>query len=583
MRKYLFLLLTLLAVSTASNAQISYLNIGYCDGRVSKTVHKEFCSSEKDIWVNGAIWLPASDINVCAGNELRTIRAGLAQKISIDTMCVWVRETLDGPNLAEGGMGKADIQKGWNEIQLNTPMPLDGTNTTGLYIGYSYHQSSVNQGLSVFLTPTPHALYLKHGDGEWVDRSDEGLLCVEGLVYGDNLPKLNLRLASIDAPEYFILERGKMTVSGIVKNLGVETVTGFDVEAKIEGIDEVYTAHVDSVVAFQDVKEFAFTIAPAIKELGAGRLTVTISRLNEGEDLNMVDNVATDEFETVEHDYTRMVFVEEFTTEQCVNCPRVAGYMHEMLEDPAYKDVVLAACHHNGYYTDWLTVPCSSSYLWYYNEGGSTYAPAVMVDRYTTGRTPVFNPSSLAQLESVVDSRLARPALVSLKITADIDEDQSKVKIHVNGNRAKENFTVNPARITVFLVENNIKHHNQSGATGDFIHQHVVRKVNSDWGEVIEWNGNDYDYECSLDLRGDYVRENLQIIAMIYDFDEQDASKSEVANANTLYYADFTQTGISDIMTETPADTSIYDLSGRRVENPKKGVYIVNGQKKVLK
>ena len=70
---------------------------------------------------------------------------------------------------------------------------------------------------------------------------------------------------------------------------------------------------------------------------------------------------------------------------------------------------------------------------------------------------------------------------------------------------------------------------------------------------------------------------------MIYDFDEQDASKSEVANANTLYYADFTQTGISDIVTETPADTSIYDLSGRRVENPKKGVYIVNGQKQVLK
>ena len=131
MRKYLFLLLTLLAVSTAGNAQISYLNIGYCDGRVSKTVHKEFCSSEKDIWVNGAIWLPASDINVCAGNELRTIRAGLAQKISIDTMCVWVREKLDGNNLAEGGIPKADIQKGWNEITLNTPLALDGNNTTG--------------------------------------------------------------------------------------------------------------------------------------------------------------------------------------------------------------------------------------------------------------------------------------------------------------------------------------------------------------------------------------------------------------------------------------------------------------------
>ena len=200
--------MALLAVSTAGNAQVSCLNIGYCDGQVSKTVHKEFCSNDKDVWVSGAIWLPASDINVCAGNELKSIRAGLAQKISIDTMCVWVRESLDGDNLAEGGIPKADIQKGWNEIALNSPLALDGTNTTGLYIGYAYHQTSVNQGLSVLLEPTPNALFVKHGDGEWADRSDEGLLCVEGLVYGDNLPKFNLRLASIDAPDFFILRFG---------------------------------------------------------------------------------------------------------------------------------------------------------------------------------------------------------------------------------------------------------------------------------------------------------------------------------------------------------------------------------------
>ena len=483
-------------------------------------------------------------------------------------------------------MSKADIQKGWNEINLVSPLPLDGTNTNGLYIGYSYHQTSVNQGLSVYLEPTPHALYVKHGDGEWADRSDEGLLCVEGLVYGDNLPKLNLRLASVDAPEFYILEKGKMTVTGVVKNLGVQTVTGFDVEARVDGIDEVYTAHVDSVLEYRDVKPFTFTIMPAIHDLGMGSLTVTISKLNEGDDLNMADNVASDSFETVEHDYTRIVFVEEFTTEQCVNCPRVASYMHEMLEDEAFKDVVLVACHHNGYYTDWLTVPCSSSYLWYYNDGGSTYAPAVMVDRYTpnNGRTPVFNPSSLQQLESMVNSRLVRPALVSLKIMAEVDEEQNKVNVHVTGNRSKEDFTVNPARITVFLVENNINHRNQSGATGDFVHQHVVRKVNSDWGDVLEWNGNDYSYDCTLDLRADYVRENLQLIAMIYDYDETDATKSEVANSNTLLYSDFTSTGISAVNAEVDQEI-VYDLQGRKLQegNLRPGIYVVNGKKVVRK
>ena len=96
MKKFIFNVLALLAVCTAGNAQIAGLNIGYCNGEVSTSIHKEFCSQEKDVWVSGAIWLPASDINVNAGNELKSIRAGLAQKIGIDTMSVWVREPVNG-------------------------------------------------------------------------------------------------------------------------------------------------------------------------------------------------------------------------------------------------------------------------------------------------------------------------------------------------------------------------------------------------------------------------------------------------------------------------------------------------------
>ena len=583
MRKFLSLLLTLLAVCTAGNAQDISVNLGYCDGDVSNTVHREFCSSEKNVWVSGAIWVPASDVNVCAGNELRVIRAGLAQKISIDTMCVWVRETLNGDNLAEGGIPKANIQKGWNEIALNTPLALDGKNTTGLYIGYSYHQTSVNQGLSVFLDPTPHALYLKLGDEEWVDRSDEGLLCVEGMVYGDHLPAFNLRLVSIDTPEYFVLDKGKMNILGIVKNMGVQKVTGFDVEARIDGIDEVYTAHLDTEVDYLGMNLFEFEISPAITQVGAGRVTVTITRLNEGDDLNMEDNVASDVFETVEHDYSRVVLLEEFTTEECGNCPRVAGYVHDLLDSEAYKDAVVAVCHHAGFFTDFLTVPCANSYLWYYNEGGSTYAPALMLDRATkNGSTPVFNPTSLDQLKAEVEDRMVKPALVSVKIDAEVDEETNKVKVTVSGNRAKENIAANPARITVFMVENNISPRHQSGASADFMHQHATRKVNSDWGDVIEWNGNDYRYECSFDLRADYVRENLQLVAMVYDYDVNDPSKNEVANAGTLYYSDFTTTGISAVQAESSTPT-IYDLYGRIVNQPTKGIYIVNGQKVVVK
>ena len=41
--------------------------------------------------------------------------------------------------------------------------------------------------------------------------------------------------------------------------------------------------------------------------------------------------------------------------------------------------------------------------------------------------------------------------------------------------------------------------------------------------------------------------------------------------------------GISEVNTENTQDNVIYDIQGRRVMNPTKGLYIVNGKKMVIK
>jgi hypothetical protein len=41
--------------------------------------------------------------------------------------------------------------------------------------------------------------------------------------------------------------------------------------------------------------------------------------------------------------------------------------------------------------------------------------------------------------------------------------------------------------------------------------------------------------------------------------------------------------GISNVVPSVPNSSTIYDLQGRRVLNPKKGLYIVNGRKVNLK
>ena len=41
--------------------------------------------------------------------------------------------------------------------------------------------------------------------------------------------------------------------------------------------------------------------------------------------------------------------------------------------------------------------------------------------------------------------------------------------------------------------------------------------------------------------------------------------------------------GIASVAMPTPASTAVYDLQGRRVEQPSRGLYIINGKKIVIK
>lgn len=55
------------------------------------------------------------------------IDAGLASKVNIDSIRVWIRTSLTGPNLVEKSLSKEDnpkIIRGWNKIQLDQPYEI---------------------------------------------------------------------------------------------------------------------------------------------------------------------------------------------------------------------------------------------------------------------------------------------------------------------------------------------------------------------------------------------------------------------------------------------------------------------------
>ena len=591
MKKVLLSLFALLASFEVSNAQVSGMNIGYCHGKLgpfpstSDTYFSDL-STKKKTWTSGAILIKKEKINSLAGNQIREIHAGLISKLNVDSLAVWVSESLDGPVLSTDTI--ATPAKGWNTVALTKPVDITSDMQT-LYVGYSYHQKSTSKAMSFTKTPEPgYSCFIRSGNDEWKDYSNDYTVSVEAMVYGDKLPKYDLTLSALDVQQDYVVDNGNLEFTMKVFNNATVTINGFDAVCTVDGSDEKYTVHCDSSIAYNESQTITMTVSPtAIQTMDPATrtLTVTLTNLTEGEDEIPSDNTLSGTFNVTLHSFVRNVLLEEFTTEKCTNCPRVASYVHDAMNEPEFQGRLNTMENHAGYYTDSFTATFHNDWTWFFD---NLYAPAVLYDRHAEDGavTAVTCPNSKLELFEGIRKRLRETAFVSLKVTADVDGENQKINVKVTGTRAKENFTKNPARITVVLTETNLAAISQAGAGGDYTHYNVGRRVNSIWGDVLEWNGDDYTYECSIPYTQNYILDNLGILAFIHDYDPDDKTKCDVANSAAITSAEFTgkATAIFAPNASTNDSKALYfDLQGRKLSAPTKGFNIVKRNGRFIK
>lgn len=591
MKKILLSLFALLASFEVSNAQVSGMNIGYCHGKLgpfpstSDTYFSDL-STKKQTWTSGAILIKKEKINSLAGNQIREIHAGLISKLNVDSLAVWVSESLDGPVLSTDTI--AAPAKGWSTVSLTKPVDITSDMQT-LYVGYSYHQKSTSKAMSCTKTPEPgYSCFIRSGNDEWKDYSNDYAVSVEAMVYGDKLPKYDLTLSALDVQQNYVVDNGNLEFTMKVFNNATVTINGFDAVCTVDGSDDKYTVHCDSSIAYNESKTITMTVSPtAIQTMDPATrtLTVTLTNLTEGEDEIPSDNTLSGTFNVTLHSFVRNVLLEEFTTEKCTNCPRVASYVHDAMNEPEFQGRLNTMENHTGYYTDSFTATFHNDWTWLFD---NLYAPAVLYDRHAEDgeATAVTCPNSKLELFEGIRKRLRETAFVSLKVTADVDGENQKINVKVTGTRAKENFTKNPARITVVLTETNLAAISQAGAGGDYTHYNVGRRVNSIWGDVLEWNGDDYTYECSIPYTQNYILDNLGILAFIHDYDPDDKTKCDVANSAAITSAEFTgkATAIFAPNASTNDSKALYfDLQGRKLSAPTKGFNIVKRNGRFIK
>lgn len=584
--KFIFLTLLLAIGGAVSSAQTLY-KLGFCEGKVAT---ESGLRVEGAADIEAAIYLSPSDMERFSGDSFAGVNAGIATKLNVRAITVWVRSELDGENLAEATIDIHASQKprdGWNSIKFDSAVNIE--TGQGYYVGYTVSQTKTASIISLVEGYHAGAAWIKT-DNTWSERDDLGILSIEALITGDNMPKSDLALLGASLSDSYYVTEAPITLSYELRNNGIEPVYSYVLTVRAEDTDMEVRRTIYNTINYGVTRSYLESLTlPGLEAGQAYNFTVTVDSPNGETDETPEDNSVTiDEIPVISKVFPRTVLLEKFTSERCTNCPAADETIHDMIESFSEDERARFAmvCHHSGYKYDDFTLECDKEYEWFYNNNGAIYAPAFMLDRLPeTGssvKTPVFENLPVNAFAYKVTQEQNRPALYSITMTGMHNVGERTVELQISGEEMLPVF--DDPRITVYLVEDNVlasKDGMGQGGSGGriFYHNHLERAYNATWGVPAEWDGASYTYTCKLEYPEGCKTEDMQVVAFISNFDSTDPVNCEVGNTTWLPLSSLGTVGVAMTTEEANSRIDIYDLSGRNVGNdPQRltpGIYIL--------
>ncbi len=553
-------LIAVLTVSafTAGTVEAASLNVGYSYGQIAEKGISKVGKGD----ISGAIELPAELLERYIGGNVTGIKVGLITSEGINDLKGWVRGGLEDEDMTVGEA--ATIVDGWNDISMDGSLVIDGS---PLVVGFTFTQEKGVKCISMVGEDQPGAKWIaKNGIWEISDKS--GVLSIELVVSSDSFPTCDLMMQKIESPEMPVSINEDASFRAIVRNIGSDPVNGFEIEYNIDG------AKSEKVTCDKNLQ---------YGETAEVLVTVNSAEVTSDESHEMEFKIVCPEDGYAENDYLlhkisfytqslpHRVLVEEFTSEECVNCPRAIMALEQCL-NAGYGESMSIVAHHVGYKTDWLTLEEDKTYSDFFDIHS---APSGMLDRRVMEDTgnPVFAIGNFSQFGPLVEAAMARPAFVSLNATPVLSDNELTVEVDIHRLPVFETTCSQP-RLTVYVIESGILHRHQAGIESDtFTHSHVMRKHLTDtWGDLIKWNGDEATMTLSCTLEGEWNTDNMEVVAFVNEYDP-----TSIANCN-VYNSTITSvstTAVDSVEAIDIVETAYYSLDGLRLaEAPTKGLCI---------
>lgn len=275
--------------------------------------------------------------------------------------------------------------------------------------------------------------------------------------------------------------------------------------------------------------------------------------------------------------FERTVLIEQFTTVNCGWCPSGADRITQAVEG---RNDVIWIKHHAGFGTDFLTNSIHTTMTAFY--GGSTFAPAMMVDRTR------FDESDPGPVTSIASTYLGIRNLINKSkrietycllnpIDVSFDGSTRKITGEVTGRFSSEVWNEN-TRLTVFVIEDSIvgEQHDYTshGNWTDYVHMGTVRAAITDkWGDAIEVNEDmTFSYTIDYTLPSSYDFNHCKVVAFVYNYDASNINNCSILNA-----------GQSKMFNEVLGiDASASRIATRLYPNPSKGRVVVEAEEEIV-
>lgn len=490
----------------------------------------------------------------------------------------------------------------WAEARLSEPYVIE---EGGLYVGYSLNISSVDASntsdanktpIMTTATENPEGLLIHTSRTyrKWVGLAEVGSPAVVVLIGGENIKP---RAATLVAPDDLYTTTGStISTTLTLVNHGSEAISNIEYQIEANGVTT--TRQLTRSLAGQYYgRSTTFTATiPAVDTKGSYPTTFRVTKIN-GEANEDPVGATTVPVTYLDEIPVHRPLVEEYTGTWCQWCPRGLACFERMTD--LYGDKFVGVAYHMSDVMDFAVS--------YYPIGTAEVGlPTAFIDRAAN--------YDLSDGRQAWQQRSNGIAPASIDVVAEWADD-SKTKIKATSTTTfVRDFNDNTCLVGYVLLANDLHKDgdsdwyqsnafsgNQGYSTGDkylqkyidspnpmknFHFDHVAIAQSANYGvgregslpaSVKEYEPNQHVY--TFDISGITLpldKEKLEVVAVLVD-----SKTGQVVNCNKGHVTD--ADGINEVQSsKSKVQSELYDLAGRRIMKPAKGIYIENG-KKVIK